>query len=457
MNVLDIAYALTAAVTAPWWMRKTRSGWGERFARVLPEVPDRREGRLRVMLHAVSVGEVNALRELVPLLAAEADVVVTASTDTGIARARALFAERCTVARYPLDASWAVGRFLDAVRPDVVGLVELELWPNFVRACRARAIPVAVVNGRLSERSFRGYRRIRRWMSPAFASLSVAAVQNETYAERFHAMGVPRERVAVTGSMKFDSSRIEDGVDGAAELARALGIDRTRLLVVAGSTGPGEEALLHEACRRASELVGGSEVQLLCAPRKPERFAEAARALPGCVRRTSVTPSLALQCGGGGGGGAEGEARFLLDTIGELRLAYALADVAVVGRSFFDQHGSDPIEPIALGCATIIGPAVSDFAEIVGSLESASGLLRADRGNLHEVLAGVLGDESARAGLVLQGRACVRSLQGASARHAELLLWLAGSYGEDSAGTPEVLRALKKHGNEALESPSPRA
>jgi len=491
VNVLDIAYALTAVATAPWWMRKTRSGWAERFARVLPEAPDRREGRLRIMLHAVSVGEVNALRELVPLLAAQADVVVTASTDTGIARARDLFAERCTVARYPLDASWAVGRFLDAVRPDVVGLVELELWPNFVRACAAREIPVAVVNGRLSERSFRGYRRIRRWMSPAFASLSVAAVQDETYAGRFHAMGVPRERVVVTGSMKFDSSRIEDEVAGAAELARAMGIDRTRLLVVAGSTGPGEEALLHEACRRASELGGGdaSTIQLLCAPRKPERFAEAARALPGCVRRTSGTPSLALQCGvevdGGGGGsvqepsvaqkppaeaggsergrgsdigtGPDGASRFLLDTIGELRLAYALADVAVVGRSFFDQHGSDPIEPIALGCATIIGPAVSDFAEIVGSLESGSGLLRADRENLHEVVGGLLGDASARSELVLQGRACIRRLQGASARHAELLLWMAGSRGEDSDGSAEVLRATKKHGNEALESPSPRA
>lgn len=417
MNVLDIAYSLAALVTAPWWMRKTRSGWAERFARVLPELPPKREGVPRIMVHAVSVGEVNALRELVPRLAGEADVVVTVSTDTGMARARELFAERCTVARYPLDGSGAVRRFLDAVRPDAVGLVELELWPNFVRECVARSIPVAVINGRLSERSFRGYRRIRRWISPAFASLSVAAVQDGAYAERFCAMGVPADRVALTGSMKFDSSRIEDDVEGAAELAAAMGIDGAGLLVVAGSTGPGEEALLHAACQRASEIVG-REVQLLCAPRKPERFEEAARALPDCARRTA--PS-----GSAGSGGS----RFLLDTLGELRQAYSLADVAVVGRSFFDQHGSDPIEPIALGCPTIIGPAVSDFAEIVRVLEEASGLVRADRDDLGGVIAGLLGDAARRGDLVANGRECIRGLQGASARHQELLMWLAVSVG----------------------------
>lgn len=418
VNLLDLGYSLAAVATAPWWMRKTRSGWSERFARVLPDLPPKREGVPRIMLHAVSVGEVNALRELVPLLCAEAEVVVTASTDTGVARAGSLFAGCCTVARYPLDASWAVRRFLDAVCPDAVGLVELELWPNFVAACRERGVPVAVVNGRLSERSFRGYRRVRRWMSPAFASLSVAAVQDDAYADRFAAMGVPNDRVVVTGSMKYDSSRIEDVVEGADALAGSLGIDRARPLVVAGSTGPGEEALLHEVCERVRAQVGG-DVQLLCAPRRPERFDEAAAALPGCVRRSAHSDGQRT--------GAPGVTRFLLDTIGELRQAYSLADVAVVGRSFFAQHGSDPIEPIALGCPTIIGPAVSDFAEIVRALESAGGLLRADRESLDRVIAGLLGDEGQQHELVDRGRACIRGLQGASQRHAELLLWLAES------------------------------
>lgn len=441
MNILDVGYVLTAAVTAPWWMRKSRSGWSERFARVLPELPPKTPGRPRLMLHAVSVGEVNALRELAPLLAAEADVVVTASTDTGLARARALFGELCHVARFPLDASWAVRRFLDAVDPDAVGLVELELWPNFVGACAGRGVPVAVINGRLSERSFSGYRRIARWISPSFAGLAVAAVQDETYAGRFAAMGVPRERVVITGSMKFDAARIEDEVEGGGRLAAELGIDRSRPLIVAGSTGPGEETLLRGACLRA---FGEGGVQLLCAPRKPERFDEAAGALPGCVRRSlgKAVPGVGL---------------FLLDTIGELRQAYALADIVVVGRSFFDLHGSDPIEPVALGRPTVIGPSVSDFAEIVRALEEAGGLVRADRETLGGTLATLLGDAELRRGLAERGRACIRSLQGASARHAELLLWLAEA-GEGALRRPsEELARAEPRGDSALPSPSTRA
>ncbi|MBK7404444.1 MAG: hypothetical protein IPJ41_07345 [Phycisphaerales bacterium] len=419
-------------------MRKARSGWAERFARVVPALPPKQPGRPRVLVHAVSVGEVNALRELVPMLAPEAEVVVSASTDTGLARGREVFAGVCPVVRYPLDGSGAVRRFLDAVEPDVVGLVELELWPNFISACQERRIPVAVINGRLSERSFRGYRRISRWISPSFAGLSLAAVQNEAYAGRFAAMGVPAERVVLTGSMKFDAARIADHVEGAAELAAELGIDRARPLIVAGSTGPGEEALLRRACDAA---FGAGAVQLLCAPRKPERFDEAAGALPGCIRRTARAP----------GSGAN---LFLLDTIGELRRAYALADVVVVGRSFFDLHGSDPIEPVALGKAAVIGPAVSDFAEIVASLERAGGLCRAGKDDLGPVLRDLMNDPARRADLASRGRDCIRQLQGASARHAEFLLWL-GEAGVGSWDRPEGLHRGNRAGL-ARYDPRPR-
>lgn len=431
VNRLDVLYTVAALLTAPWWARKARYGWAERFALTLPELPAR-GGRTRVMLHAVSVGEVNALRELVPLLAGEAEVIVTAGTDTGLARARELYGGISHVLRYPLDASGAVTRFLDHVRPQVVGLVELELWPNFVRACRERDVPVAVINGRLSERSFRGYRRVRRWMRPSFASLAAAAVQDETYAGRFRDMGVAPDRVVVTGSMKFDSARIEDEVEGAESLRRAMGIDPERPLVVAGSTGPGEEALIRQACERGL----GDGVQLLCAPRRPERFGEAAAALPGCVRRTAGAPG-------------RGARLYLLDTLGELRQAYALADVVVVGRSFFDQHGSDPIEPVALGKATVIGPAVSDFAEIVAALESAGGLVRATRDDLHEALTRLMADGAKRGSLAERGRACIRSMQGASRRHADLLLGLTG-VAREKEGPPT-------HAGGALESPSARA
>lgn len=400
INALDPIYFLVATATAPWWMRKARGGWPERFGKIA-SLPAPEPDRPRLMLHAVSVGEVNALRHLVPLLTPHCDLLITSTTDTGLKRATELFASTCHVRRYPLDASASVRRFLDTARPDAVALVELELWPNFVRACTRRNVPVCVINGRLSERSFKGYRKLHRFLRPLFASLEFVAAQDDDYAARFEAMGVPTGRTLVSGSMKWDAARIEDHPPGSDALAAEMGIDRARPLIVAGSTGPGEEALLHASCPPG--------VQLLCAPRRPERFDEAARALPGCVRRSARSPR-------------PGADRFLLDTIGELRAAYALADVVVVGRSFGDLHGSDPIEPVSLGKAAIIGPAVSDFARIVETLERGSGLRRATRESLATLLRELIADPDTRRSLADRGRACIREQQGASDKHAQLLL-----------------------------------
>jgi len=407
VNALDVFYLAVAAASSPWWARKSRSGWSRRLARDIEPI-DPPGDTPRILLHAVSVGEVNALRQLVPILVRSADVIVSASTDTGLARARSLYDGICHVRRYPLDSSGAVRRFLDAIRPDAVGLVELELWPNFISACRRRGIPVCVINGRLSERSFRGYRRFARIVAPLFRSLALAAVQDEVYARRFEALGVPPDRVQITGSMKWDAARIQDEVPGASDLACRMRIDMDRPLIVAGSTGPGEEALLHEACPRG--------VQLLCAPRRPERFDQAARDLPDCIRCSAHGSSRP-------GGAASG--RFLLDTIGDLPKAYSLATTVVVGRSFGKLYGSDPIEPIALGGPTVIGPAVRDFQTIVSALESAGGLVRADRESLAGVLDGLIRDASRRCRMVRAGRQCIREHQGASDRHCRLLVDLA--------------------------------
>lgn len=401
MTLLDLLYLPLALVTAPWWAGKKRTGWGERFGRIVPPPPATRQ---RVLLHAVSVGEVSALRQLVPLLTERFDVVVSATTDTGLARARALFQGTAHVVRYPLDFSWCVTRFLNAVRPDAVALVELEVWPNFVRACTRRDLPVAIINGRLSERSFRGYRRLGGFFRRLLAHVSVVACQDEDYAARFRALGA--RRVEITGSMKWDATTVvREPVEGAGALAARLGIDLNKPLIVAGSTGPGEEALLHQACP--------ASVQLLCAPRKPERFDAAAAALPGCVRLSRVPP---------GETPPGGATRFLLDTIGDLRKAYSLATVVVVGRSFMgDLYGSDPIEPIALGRPTVIGPFVADFARIVSAFAAAGGIVQTSPDALGPDLARLLADAPARARLIERGIQCIASHQGASARHGAIL------------------------------------
>ncbi|MGQ0629254.1 MAG: 3-deoxy-D-manno-octulosonic acid transferase, partial [Phycisphaerales bacterium] len=327
---------------------------------------------------------------------------------------------RHAVVRYPIDFSWSVRRFLNATRPALVVLVELEIWPNFVRACSFRGIPVGVINGRLSERSFKGYRRIRRIIGPSFGRLAFAAVQDEVYAERFGAMGTPPTRLLISDTMKWDSAKVESTVAGAELLAATLGIDRTRPLIVAGSTGPDEELLLARACP--------PNVQLLCAPRKPERFDEAAAALAengtGVVRLSACRAGAPRPAGAG---------RFLLDTIGDLSAAYALADIVVMGRSFGRLYGSDPIEPAGLGKPVLIGPRFQDFDSVVRTLRAAGGLEVVAPEALGPRLTALLNDDELRRTMCEKGRACVAAHRGATRRHAELIV--AHASGMKSQGT----------------------
>jgi 3-deoxy-D-manno-octulosonic-acid transferase len=425
----DIAYAIGAAVTSPVWgwsllrTGKWRTDWGGRLGKVRGDVvrpraePGAKGGRRRLLIHAVSVGEVNLLRPLVAILEEQhrdVDLVIAATTNTGFARATALFGERHTVVRYPLDFSGAVKRFLETIKPDAVALVELEVWPNFIDACAKRGIPVCVINGRLSERSFRGYRKARALVGPSFRKLRFAAVQTEDYAERFRHMGVGDVRVYDT--MKWDAAQVIDHVAGADQLAAELGIDRSRPLVVLGSSAPGEEKLLRDGL--------SDEVQLLVAPRKPEWFDEVAANLPGVVRRTATRagdgePTPRVEPGAKGG---ETFRYFLLDTIGELRQAYSLCDVAVVGRSFLGLYGSDVMEPAGLGKPVIIGPHHSDFADTVAALRDAGGLIVTDRPA--EEVNRLLADKDAAASLASAARGVMLSRRGAAGRHAQALMAL---------------------------------
>jgi len=309
----------------------------------------------RILVHGVSVGETNALEPLADALASsplKPDVVVSTSTETGFARARRIHEGRREVVRFPLDFTWMVDRFLDGIRPDLVVLAELELWPTFLAACARRGIPVCVVNARMSARSFRGYRIWRPFARRTFSRLALVAAQTEVYRERFAAMGVPDERTVVTGSLKWDAALRAPDAEAARRLAADMGIDPSRPLIVAGSTGPGEEAAL------LRDLPGGC--QLLLAPRNPDRWDEVARLRPGLTRRSAPLPG--------------NHDVFLLDTIGELVDAYLLADFVFVGRSLGPMGGSNPLESVALGKPTVTGPHHENFAGVVADLVEAGGL-----------------------------------------------------------------------------------
>ena len=392
---------------------------------------ERRAPGPRILVHGVSVGETHALEPFVDALAASAlgpDVVVSASTATGFERARRIHTGRREVVRFPLDFTWMVARFLDGVRPELVVLGELELWPSFLAACGRRGIPVCVVNGRLSERSYRGYRRWRILARRMFRRLAWVSAQTEVYRDRFVALGVPGDRVVVGGSLKWDAALREPDAAEAEGLVKALGIDRERPLIVAGSTGPGEEEVLLRG------LPAGC--QLLLAPRRPERWDEVAGLVPGMVRRSAAAEGgrgrggmteydqgmredgQGMRVGGqsmyGDGMASEPPGVFLLDTIGELPAAYLLADAVFVGRSLVPMGGSNPLEAVAPGKPAVIGPHHENFAGVVAELVAEGGLVVSD--DPMAVIAGWLEDPAAALGVVAGGRVALERNRGSAGR-----------------------------------------
>ena len=385
--------------------------------------------RPTVLLHGVSVGEVAAAEPLVRRLGGPdgrgpCRVVMSVTTDTGFARATALYGEHHRVVRYPLDFSRAVARFLNRVRPDVVGLLELEVWPNFTRACADRGIPVVVLNGRLSDESFRGYRRLRSALAPSFGRLAGVAAQTGIYADRFEALGVPADRIEVADSMKWEVP-LPGGLGEVAErLGRALGVDADRPTVVAVSTGPGEEARLLEG-RPAG-------VQLVVVPRKPERFEEVA-GLADWVRRSRTREGRGRPPAGPpapeGSGLELGEIPrregqppelFLVDTMGEAEAATALGDVVVVGRSFNGMGGSNPIPAALMGKPVVMGPDHQNFKEMVETLvEGGSALVAEDP---WPAVRGLLDDPERRRAMAEAGPRTVAAHAGATDLNVSLVL-----------------------------------
>lgn len=460
----DLLYALGALVSSPalavGLLRtgKWRTDWRGRFGRIAPLPAD---SRPTLLLHGVSLGEINATRDLVEqLIAPEAPpvrVVVSATTNTGFQRAAELYGNRLEVVRFPFDFSWMVTRFFDAVRPDAVALMELELWPNLGQLCQARGIPLAVLNGRLSDTSFRHYRWFRPFVRSMFRAPATVGAQTEEYARRFEALGTPRERITVTDTMKWDTVKLVDRVEGAEALREAMGIDPGRPLVVAGSTGPGEEELL---------LAGKPEkMQLLLVPRKPERFEEVARLIPGVIRRSQRPDGWkgssgprhgeddAKEIGEGmppssAGTGPPPSDVFLLDTMGELTKAYSLAEVAVVGRSFLPLGGSDPIEAIALGKATVMGPHFDNFREVVEEFRVAGGIRISER-PWDEVRV-LLDHRDTRERMGEAGREVIRARRGATAKNAVIVHDLLRRRGEGEFAPPTRGRRLGRWLRRAL-------
>jgi 3-deoxy-D-manno-octulosonic-acid transferase len=348
-------------------------------------------------------------------------IFISTTTQTGYARGEQLYpmAAGVTLVRFPLDFTGAIIRLLNAIRPSLVVLMELELWPNFLKQCEMRKIPVALINGRMTPPAFRRY-KLSKWVTGKMVRrLAAVCVQDESYAEMFRTLGAPVNRLFVTGTMKFDTAEIQDRVDGDEVLAKEMGLVRgTGPIWVCGSTGPGEELIVLAAF--GSLLKRFPTLRLVIVPRKPERFDEVARLIEtagfALLRRSASEASTLTK-----------RPVILGDTMGELRKFYSLADVVFVGRTLLDlgprQHGSDMIEPAALAKPVVIGPWTHNFAEAMRKLRAADAVREvSDESTLAETIGRWLDNPQSAIGIGRRAQGIVRENQGATARHAEILL-----------------------------------
>jgi 3-deoxy-D-manno-octulosonic-acid transferase len=365
-------------------------------------------------LHAVSLGEVNASRTIVEALkyaCPACRIVISSTTDTGYMRARALFAKEHHVTYMPLDISFCIRQAFDRIRPSLCLLMELEVWPHMAAEAYKRSIPIVVINGRISDRSYRRYLAARPFLRGTFSRLTLALVQTDQYAQRFISLGCSPEKVAVTGLLKFDTAQLDQQVEGARELACQLGLDGARVWV-AGGTGDGEEAQVLEAYRYLKEDTRLAGLRLVIVPRKPERFDAvadliSAKGLP-LARYSLIKQGKTCPAPG---------AVILGDTIGDLRRFYSLAAVIFVGRSLVPMGGSDMIEAAAFGRPTIFGPHIENFRQPAQLLLAADGAIQVkDARGLADAVARCLLDEHLAKSIGQRARQTIRDQQGATNR-----------------------------------------
>lgn len=434
--LLNLAYLAFLALVSPILLYRTivhgkyRGGWGEKL---LGRVPVRTSQRPCLWLHAVSVGEVLQLQTVVKELAAarpDVELVITTTTSTGLGVAKQKF-PGLTVCYFPLDFTWAVRTAMARLRPSAIVLVELELWPNFILAANGAGVPLALINGRISEKSFRGYSRIRWLMRRLLPSFEFLAAQNDTYGERLKSLGAPAGRVHVTGSIKFDHVETRRDNPKTAELRRHFGIAEGERVFVAGSTqSPEEEYALRAWQSLRSEFP---ELRLVLVPRHKERFEEVAAlverlGLP-LVRR-SANPHAATGTFQASRPVETDENKkpnpqspvLLLDTLGELSACWGLADVAFVGGSLTQRGGQNMIEPAGYGAAVLFGPNTWNFKDVVETL-LAGDAARVVRGEseLTETVAHLLRDRQEARELGARAQRLVLAQQGATARTLRLL------------------------------------
>lgn len=386
-----------------WLGRKNpawRTQWAQRCGKLTQAVTPN-----SLWLHAASVGEVMAAAPLIKAFQNEypdTDVVVTTFTPTGAEQVKKIFADKVIHQYLPIDHPWFFKRFIQQLKPGLLVIIERELWPSMLAACAKQDVPVLLANARMSEKSAKSYLRFPPLIRFMLNNLTMVAVQDNTDGQRYLTLGLPENKLNVTGSMKFDVSVDENVQLEGQSLREQWGVKRT-VLALASSHEDEDERLLALLPKLQQQV---SDVLLLLIPRHPERFDAVANVAQGqgfnVQRRSQGQASANTQI-------------YVADTMGEMLKVLAAANVVLMGGSLIERGGHNPIEPAALGKPVLIGPHYFNFTEVVAGLEQAGALeiVSNDNEDLLAALIAILKDQEKQQAMGAAGLASVERNRGA--------------------------------------------
>ncbi|MGA1845200.1 MAG: 3-deoxy-D-manno-octulosonic acid transferase [bacterium] len=400
---------------APFYVRRT--GRGGRYRPDLlqrigisPPEPKIKRGT-RILLHSVSVGETRAVIPVIKELKRqrpEWEIYLTTTTGTGRNAAEQMGAPLDRILYFPIDFGIVCASFLRRTSPDCICLTETELWPNFMRAASRLHIPLILINGRISDRSFTRYRFFRPLIRPLLRKFRTLCMQSPLDARRILALGADPVRVKVTGNIKFDLSHLAMDEQATASLRSRLGIKEDRSVLVAGSTHPGEERPIVDAFTRLCSSY--PELVLILVPRHVERaegIAQMLREGGTPHRRWSTLPENA-RIGGG--------EVLIVDVIGVLARIYSLATMVIIGGSFIPHGGQNPLEPAFFGKPVIFGPHMQNFRSISALLMEAQAARMIREEALFTTLSDLLADPQLRHVMGQAARKVVDANRGSALR-----------------------------------------
>jgi len=426
-TLYNILFTIFFVLLSPYYfMRMWRRGnwfpgFFQRFGHFDADYKQALTNRHVLWLHAVSVGEVNLCTQLIRALEPRLPnmkIVVSTTTTTGMAELHRHLPTHIAKIYYPIDRRRCVVRALGTIKPEAIILVEAEIWPNFIWRAQRLGIPVFLANARLSDRSFRGYKRLGFLFRPLFASLAGVGAQNEEDAARLREVGCRPETIHIVGNLKFDAAQLDEPrkLDAPA-LLRQLGVTPDAPVLIGGSTHEGEEIILAEIAERLRARF--PKLFLILVPRHFERCRDVGRQLRErgvkFVYRNEIVA--ATQFGEGG------PDCLLVNTTGELRFFYRPATVVFVGKSLAATGGQNPIEPGAQGKAMIFGPNMQNFADIARNFVTQNAAVQVqDAETLEKAIAELLADEQRRADLGHNALRVVHENLGAIDRTLEMIL-----------------------------------